>query len=176
MVSESVATPPETVETNLSESLEDYLEAILVIEGEKRVARPKDISHRLAVSPPAVTAALQNLAARGLVNYAPYEAVTLTASGRHLAEDVWHRHRTLQKLFTDVLQLDANEADEVACRMEHSLPPHVLDRLVDFIDFIEKSPHGEITWSKRSGFALRSEAGSPDLSPPTTQSDQSDDS
>jgi DtxR family Mn-dependent transcriptional regulator len=173
MISEPAAAPPETVEIKLSESLEDYLEAILVIEEEKRVARPKDISRRLAVSPPAVTAALQNLAARGLVNYAPYEVVTLTASGRRLAEDVWHRHKTLRRLFTDVLQLDADEAGEVACHMEHSLPPHVLDRLVEFIDFIGQNPHGEITWSKRSGFALRPGAGSPDPSPPKTQSDDS---
>lgn len=140
----------------LSESLEDYLEAILAIEQEKQAARPKDIARRLSVSPPSVTAALQNLSARGLVNYAPYDLVTLTPTGRRLAADVRRRHDALRRFFVNLLRLDAREADDVACHMEHALPPHALERLVDFMDFIEDSPHGGVTWSRTRGFGLRS--------------------
>lgn len=148
--------------TSLSESLEDYLEAIYHIEEEKRAARPTDIARRLSVSPPSVTGALQNLATRGLVNYRPYDLVTLTPRGRRAARDVIRRHEALRRFFTDLLQLDAGEADKVACSMEHSLPPHVVARLGAFTDFIVDSPHGRPLWSAKEGFRL----DSPDA-PPT---------
>lgn len=141
--------------TDLSESLEDYLEAILAIEGEKQAARPKDIARRLSVSPPSVTAALQNLGARKLVNYAPYDLVTLTDRGRQLALDVKKRHEALRRFFVDLLQLDSAESDSIACHMEHLLPAHALGRLVEFMDFIDNSPHRGVNWSARTGFGLR---------------------
>ena len=144
---------------HLSESLEDYLEAIMHIEEEKRAARPKDIARRLSVSPPSVTAALQNLSARGLVNYQPYDLVTLTPRGRRLARDVIRRHEGLRRFFTDILRIEDDEADRVACDMEHAVPPQVMDRLLEFIEFIADSPHGGLTWSPGAGFGLRSVDG-----------------
>ena len=154
---------PSLVDENarLSESLEDYLEAIMHIEDEKRAARPKDIARSLGVSPPSVTAALQSLAARGLANYRPYDLVTLTPRGRRLARDVIRRHEGLRRFFVDILQIDGEEADRVACGMEHAVPPDVMDRLLSFIDFIVESPHGGLTWSPSSGFALRSLGAAP---------------
>ncbi|MBN1461868.1 MAG: metal-dependent transcriptional regulator [Armatimonadetes bacterium] len=142
-------------DAGLSESLEDYLEAILAIEDEKHAARSKDIVRRLSVSPPSVTAALQNLAARGLVNYAPYDLITLTEQGRRIAADVRRRHEALRRFFTELLKVDPDEADQIACHMEHSLPSHVLTRLVDFMDFIGECPWGELSWSPAGGFERR---------------------
>jgi len=139
----------------LSESLEDYLEAILEIETEKQAARPKDIARRLGVSAPSVTTALQNLAARKLVNYAPYDLVTLTPRGRRTARGVRRRHDALRRFFTDLLRLEPDEADDVACHMEHSLSARALSRLTAFMDFIEESPHGGVVWSPSGGFELR---------------------
>lgn len=147
--------------TRLSESLEDYLEAIMRIEEEKSAVRPKDIASALHVSPPSVTAALQNLAARGLVNYQPYDLVTLKPRGRKLARDVIRRHEGLQRFFTDILRIDPEEADHIACSMEHAMPSHVMDRLLEFIDFVGKSPHGGLIWSPGVGFGLRSLHGTP---------------
>lgn len=147
--------PVPSQDGGLSESLEDYLEAILAIEDEKQAARSKDIARRLSVSPPSVTAALQNLAGRGLVNYAPYDLVTLTKRGRKIAADVRRRHEALRRFFTELLKLDPDEADRIACHMEHSLPSHVLIRLVDFMDFIGECPWGELTWSPTGGFERR---------------------
>jgi len=144
---------------HLSESLEDYLEAIVRIESEKQAARPKDIARRLSVSPPSVTAALQNLSARGLVNYRPYDLVTLTPRGRRLARDVVRRHDGLRRFFTEILRIDVGEADSVACALEHAVPPDVMDRLLEFIDFVADSPHGGVTWSPDAGFGLRAADG-----------------
>lgn len=129
-------------EERLSESLEDYLEAILHVQDEKGAARPKDLASRLSVGPSAVTAALRNLADRDLVNYAPYEVVTLTDSGREIATDVLRRHEALREFFTKVLGVGDELADAGACRMEHSVPREIVDRFIQFVDFVEYCPRG----------------------------------
>jgi len=124
----------------LSASLEDYLEAIFHIVAQKHVARAKDIAQRLGVNHSSVTVALRSLASRGLVNYAPYEVVTLTPEGQRASEDVARRHSTLRKFFVKVLSVDQDLADTAACEMEHTLPLDILDPLTDFVDFVERCP------------------------------------
>jgi DtxR family Mn-dependent transcriptional regulator len=127
---------------HLSASLEDYIEAIFHIIAEKKVARGKDISTRLAVSGASVTEALRALSKRGLINYAPYEVITLTSQGREIAEDVIRRHTSLKQFFTDVLAIDESLAEEAACKIEHTAPPQIIRRMVDFIKFLEVCPRG----------------------------------
>jgi len=127
---------------HLSASLEDYIESIYHIISEKQVARGKDISARLSVSGASVTEALRALSKRGLINYAPYEVITLTAEGRDIALDVIRRHNSLKQFFTDVLALDLPLAEEGACKIEHTAPPEIIARMVDFIRFLEVCPRG----------------------------------
>jgi DtxR family Mn-dependent transcriptional regulator len=129
-------------ESRLSESLEDYLEAILHIQTKKGAARPKDLARRLKVGPSAVTAALKNLAGRGLVNYVPYEVATLTDTGVLMAEDVVNRHEALKQFFLRVLGIDEETADKGACRMEHAVPKIIVERFIQFVDFVEVCPRG----------------------------------
>ncbi len=126
----------------LSASLEDYIETIYHIITEKQVARGKDISARLSVSGASVTEALRALSRKGLINYAPYEVITLTEEGRIVAEDVIHRHNSLKHFFTDVLAIDEPLAEEGACKIEHTAPPEIINRMVDFIKFLEICPRG----------------------------------
>ncbi|MFZ5774858.1 MAG: metal-dependent transcriptional regulator [Thermodesulfobacteriota bacterium] len=126
----------------LSASLEDYLETIHHIISEKQVARAKEIADRLKVSRPSVTEAFRSLAQKGLINYAPYEVITLTEQGRALAEDVIRRHRALKDFFIKVLAVGEAMAEEGACKIEHAAPREIIDRLTKFVDFIEKCPRG----------------------------------
>ena len=123
----------------LSESLEDYLEAIYHIVGEKRAARATDIRDRMGVTGSSVTGALRALAERGLVNYAPYDIITLTPKGDAAAEDVVHRHEVLRNFFVQVLGLPADAADEAACGMEHHVGKLVHRRLAYLGQFIAGS-------------------------------------
>ena len=91
---------------NLSASLEDYIEAIFHIVAEKQVARGKEIAKRLKVSNASVTEALRALSKRELINYEPYEVITLTDKGREVAEDVIRRHEALKDFFVKVLAID----------------------------------------------------------------------
>lgn len=127
----------------LSASLEDYIETIYHIVEEKQVARAKNIAELMSVSRASVTEALRALSSKGLINYAPYEVITMTDTGRTVAEDVIFRHSTLKKFFIEILTIDKNIAEEGACRVEHAAPPEVIGRMIDFMKFVDSCPQVE---------------------------------
>lgn len=147
-----------TVSDSLTASLEDYLEAIFLVIAEKQAVRPKDIAKRLAVSNSSVTGALRALADKALINYAPYDVITLTPIGREAAKDVLRRHEVLRDFFIKVFAVDEKEADTAACQMEHSIPKIILERFIQFAEFIEICPRGGAKWI--AGFGYHCDQGS----------------
>jgi DtxR family Mn-dependent transcriptional regulator len=123
---------------DLSASLEDYLEAMFNLAGESDVARSKDIAKLLGVSKASVTGALRTLKKKRLVNYKPYDYVTLTEAGKAAAEKVARKHDILKSFFTDVLGIDADIAQKAACKAEHALGPDVIAKLLRFIEFVTR--------------------------------------
>jgi DtxR family transcriptional regulator, Mn-dependent transcriptional regulator len=142
-----------TEAATLSASLEDYLEAIFQIASAKQVARAKDIAARLGVKNSSVTGALRLLASRGMVNYAPYDWITLTPTGTAAALDVIRRHEALRDFFVKVLNIEPALADEGACKMEHQIPPAILERFIQFVEFIEVCPRAGAEWIRDFGYA-----------------------
>lgn len=122
----------------LSESLEDYLEAIFNLLASKSVARSKDIAEELGVTRASVTGALRNLAEKGLIHYEPYGYVTLTEKGHRLAGRVVRRHEVLHSFFADILGLEEQISQKAACRAEHTLGPEIMKRLTLFIEFLTR--------------------------------------
>ncbi|MDO4550505.1 MAG: iron dependent repressor, metal binding and dimerization domain protein [Planctomycetia bacterium] len=132
--------------TELTESLEDYLEAIYLIIQEKQVARPKDIASQMKVTNASVTGALRTLAERELIHYAPYDYVTFTPKGHEVAEEIYSRHVQLKTFLRDFLGVEDKRAGEVACRMEHAISRDILDKLVRFATFVQNCPRGGHLW------------------------------
>lgn len=130
----------------LTESLEDYLEAIYQLQRKQEDVRVKDIAEFVGVKMPSVSGALQTLKERGLVTHERYGAVTLTEEGRTTAEFLCRRHYTLTALLRDILGLDPDEAEREACGLEHALSRETLRRLLALIDFIERCPRGGEEW------------------------------
>jgi len=126
-----------TTQNKLRAGLEDYLEAIYLISREQGQARSKEIMKYLGVSGPSVTEALQVLADKKLVNYQPYESITLTSKGKAIAWDVFHRHETLRVFFIEVLGIDQETADKGACRMEHVASPGIIERMIEYTSYLK---------------------------------------
>ncbi len=126
----------------LSASLEDYIEVIAHIAAAKGSARSMEIAERLGVSRASVTEALRALAQRGLINYIPYQVITLTSAGMEAAGDVISRHEALKRFFVDVLAVRETTAEAGACRIEHTAPREIIDRLVLFTRFLTACPRG----------------------------------
>jgi DtxR family Mn-dependent transcriptional regulator len=68
--------------------------------------------------------------------------ITLTPRGHQHAEDVVRRHEALMDFFTKVLCVDAAEASDAACKMEHAVSRTILNRLIRFVEFLEICPRG----------------------------------
>jgi DtxR family Mn-dependent transcriptional regulator len=124
---------------NLSASLEDYIEAIFNLAGQSSVAHSKDIANLLGVSKSSVTGALRLLKEKGLVNYKPYDSVTLTKAGRAAATEIVRKHNILKSFFVNVLGIEKDIAQQAACKAEHTLGPEVIARLLSFIKFVTKN-------------------------------------
>ena len=116
-------------------SLEDYLEAIYEIIEEKQGVKAIDISKRLNVRRSSVTEALKNLAGKNLVNYGRYDVISLTPQGVKVAKNVVQKHQVLFNFFSKILGVNQDEAQKIACRVEHVISEDVLHRLIAFIEF-----------------------------------------
>ena len=135
-------------EEALSASLEDYLEAIFHIVQEKQAAKAKNISDKLNVNNSSVTGALHALKERVLINYAPYDVITLTPKGKKLAREIVRRHNALRDFFVEILGVNREEAESAACGMEHSMSRPVLERLAGYVNYIRDHPTFELHWDK----------------------------
>lgn len=125
---------------HLSESLEDYLEAIFRLLQKQKVARVRDIALAKEVKTSSVVSALQRLAKEGLVEYKAREYVDLTPDGRQLAFRLYQRHTFLKRFLTDLMQVDPETAEKDACSMEHAISVDTIDRIAAMSEFLTYSP------------------------------------
>lgn len=117
----------------ISSSLEDYLETILLLEKENKKVRVTDIADRLHLSKPSVNRAVTNLKACGYINHESYGGITLTPCGRKAAAQVFHRHNLLKTFLVDVLGVDEETSEQDACRMEHVISCQTVEKLCAFL-------------------------------------------
>lgn len=103
---------------NHNESVEDYLETILIISGEKPVVRSVDIANEMGFSKPSISIAVRNMKEKGYIIVSDEGYITLTESGKALAERVYARHKFFRKWLIG-LGVDEETANDDACRIEH---------------------------------------------------------
>ena len=104
----------------IQESAENYLETILMLSQVKPHVRSIDIATELEFSKPSVSVAMKNLRENGYILVDPSGYITLSESGREIAETMYERH-TLLSNWLMYLGVDRKTAVEDACRMEHIL-------------------------------------------------------
>ena len=120
----------------LTESREDYLEAIAELIAVNGHAHTKEIARKLNVKMPSVTAALHQLQDMGYIVYNSHYPVQLTPAGQLLADSVIRRHRVLKTFFSDILGLNPEKASETACRLEHAVDEETISRFIIFSEAI----------------------------------------
>ena len=121
----------------LTESLEDYLEAIAELIADEGHAHSKDIAGRLHVTMPSVTGALRQLEKMGYIVYNTHYPVQLTKEGKSIADEVIRRHNVLKRFFSLILGLPGDKATATACRLEHAVDADTIQRFILFSEAIE---------------------------------------
>ena len=101
----------------MQESGEMYLETILVL-SQKGTVRSIDVAEEMGFSKPSVSRAVGILKKDGHIAVGPKGEITLTESGRAIAERIYERHTVLTELFVG-MGVDPKIARNDACKMEH---------------------------------------------------------
>ncbi len=117
----------------MTQSLEDYLEAVYVLISSGRPAQVHDVAKMLSVKMPSVVKAIRELKRLGLVTQQPYAAIELTSKGERVARQVLNRH-TLLRAFLMKIGVSRRNADKDACLMEHILSAETLDRIRSYTE------------------------------------------
>ena len=112
----------------IQESGENYLEMILMLKKEKGSVRSIDVAHALSVTKPSVSRAMSILRQAGHITMDEEGLLSLTASGREIAERIYERHRLLTEYLT-ALGVSPETAAQDACRMEHEISQESFDKI-----------------------------------------------
>jgi len=148
----------------ITRSKEDYLKAILEAESEGETVISATLAHWLKVSPPAVTMAVRRLKKDGLVRVNNDGRVRLTAAGKKIARKLTERHHLIERMLTEIFDMDWYRVHDEAERLEHAVSPDFEARLVAKLGRGRPCPHGNLSElespasRRRRGLALLSEA------------------
>lgn len=102
----------------MNESAENYLETILILSKRLPVVRSVDIAAELGYKKPSVSVAMKNLRAKNHITVDGSGFITLTPSGREIAEMIYERHELLSSWLVR-LGVPGETAAQDACRIEH---------------------------------------------------------
>lgn len=114
-----------------NESSENYLETILMLSEKLPVVRSVDIANELGFKKSSVSIAMKNLREKGHIIVSDAGFITLTESGRHIAEMIYERHKLLSECLVK-LGVPEEIASEDACRVEHIISPETFDAVKKF--------------------------------------------
>jgi DtxR family Mn-dependent transcriptional regulator len=112
----------------MTQSLEDYIEAIYMLIDTGKPAQVRDVARMVAVKMPSVVKAIRELKSLGLVVQEPYSNIELTEKGVRVARKILGRH-TLLRTFLMKLGVGRANADKDACLMEHILSAETLEKI-----------------------------------------------
>ena len=117
-------------------SSEDYLETILILSERLPVVRSIDIAIELNFSKPSVSVAMKHLKESGKINVSTAGYITLTDTGKEIAEKVYERHRVLEQMLV-TLGVNEKTANEDACEMEHVISEETFRAIQNHINAVK---------------------------------------
>lgn len=113
---------------HLQESGEMYLESILVLSKQNPNVRSIDVSEHMGYSKPSVSRAVGLLRSGGYITVDTDGYITLTDSGRSIAEKIFERHTILSQLLAR-LGVSPEVATADACKIEHDISDESFEAL-----------------------------------------------
>ncbi len=116
----------------LQESGEMYLETILVLSEDGKSVRSIDIADHMNYSKPSVSRAMGLLRQGGYILMDKSGYITLTDSGKAIAETIYERHVILSE-FLKKIGVDPITATNDACKIEHAISAESFTALKNFL-------------------------------------------
>lgn len=129
----------------VSESEQMYLVSIARL-GEIADECPIPISkvaEILDVTPISANQMIHQLEQANYVTYTPYKGVEFTQAGWQTASKILRSRRLWEVFLAEYLRYTPNEAEELACRLEHAISDETAERLAEFLNWPQVSPQGK---------------------------------
>lgn len=118
---------------HINESSENYLETILILSKRLPAVRSVDIAEELGFKKPSISVAMKNLREKGHITVNKSGFITLTESGRQIADMIYERHELISDWLTS-LGVDPAIAVEDACRMEHVISTESFEAIKNHVN------------------------------------------
>lgn len=125
-------------EQSLTPSMEDYVEMLFRMTGDKQFVRLGDLAAALNVQPPSATRMAQRLAGNGYVRYERYGVLELTALGRKTGNQLLERHNLLES-FLRLFGVSENALKDTE-RIEHIISDETVSRIESFMGYAKSRP------------------------------------
>lgn len=110
----------------VSEAIENYLETILLLSERKPELHAIDICDELGYSRPTLSVVLKKMRDEGLIEIDKYNHITMTETGRAIAERVYERHNLITAMLMS-LGVSEETALKDACKIEHDISEESID-------------------------------------------------
>ena len=117
----------------LTNSQEEYLKTIYLLEINNKKVRVTDIANKLKITKPSVNKAIKILKEIGLINYETYGDISLTEEGEKEAKNIIKRQDILEMFLEEVLEIDDKRAIEEAKAMKHAISEETAKKLDSYI-------------------------------------------
>ncbi len=120
------------------ESLEDYLERIVMLHEKSAIVRSVDLAISMGYSKPSISIALKKMKEKKLVEVDESTGnIILTAKGKEIGEATYHRHKVISHLLEDI-GVKEEQALIDACKIEHDLSEETFKKLEEHLIEVEK--------------------------------------
>lgn len=116
-----------------TKAIEDYLEAILILEKDNSPVKSVDIASFLKVSKPAVARTMKELLALNYIQKVSYGEITLSTTGKALANRTYKKHKLLKKFLLEI-GVSENIAEHDCCLIEHVISNETVRQIEKFLD------------------------------------------
>lgn len=116
----------------INESAENYLETILVLSQKMPSVRSIDIAAELNFKKSSVSVGMKNLREKKYIQVDESGYITLTETGKQIAESVFERH-TLLSGWLESIGVKAEIASEDACRIEHIISKESFSAIKNYL-------------------------------------------
>ena len=116
----------------INESAENYLETILMLSKKLPVVRSVDVANELGFKKSSVSVAMKNLREQNHITVSDAGFISLTESGKQIAEMVFERHEVISNWLIN-MGVSKETALEDACKMEHVISEESFDAIKKFI-------------------------------------------
>lgn len=138
MSKKSKVTTKPPIDPDISETTENYLKRIFILEKQLGAAKLSDLAKTMDRQVSSTSEAVKRMADEGYLVHERYGKITLTPKGKETAEKIHNNYTSLESL---LLELGINKDIAVldACSMEHSIHPITINTINNFVKFVEEN-------------------------------------